>query len=212
MHKKICFAVLNFVAVVFTVGCAEPMPIRANYLPVDYAVAHAEPGMEADGIVGRDEGMVPATGAEVGTEKPNTVLYEPVDGFDFASPPAMLDIEEMVEGFDILSQKTSSKTCPCPAELSLQPAVFVEDTGKSKPNRQAKKQLSGVVNVNTAPVETLVLLPGIGPSLAERIVEFREKRKFTQVVHLRRVKGIGRAKFEKLKDYITVSGETTLSR
>lgn len=213
MRKMICFAVLNVIlAVVLTAGCAEPMPIRANYLPVDYVAAHPESERESTGLVVEEHDPVMAIDSESGTERRDTVLYEPVDGFDFVTPPAMLDIEEMSEGFDILSQKKSVKTCPCPADSSLQPVVFEGEGTRTKSNRQAKKPLSGVVNVNTAPVETLVLLPGIGPSLAERIVEYRAKRKFTQTVHLRRVKGIGRAKFEKMKDYITVSGETTLSR
>ena len=215
MRKMLSFAVLNVVvAVVFNAGCAEPMPIRANYLPVENSSAQHQSVIESAGFVSEEDEVMAAlvNDFEAGSDKADTVLYEPIDGFDFVTPSELLDIEEMADGFDILSQNKPSKTCPCPSESSLQPVVFMGNTNKSKPVRQAKKSLSGVVNVNTAPIETLVLLPGIGPSLAERVVEYRAKRKFTQTVHLRRVKGIGRAKFEKLKEHITVDGETTLSR
>jgi competence protein ComEA len=70
----------------------------------------------------------------------------------------------------------------------------------------------GVVNINTASMHQLELLPGIGPSRASRIVSFRLLKPFRRVVELTRVKGIGRKTVRKLKVYLTVEGPTTLSR
>jgi len=51
----------------------------------------------------------------------------------------------------------------------------------------------------------LELLPGIGPSFAKRIVEYRETNgNFAAIEGITGVKGIGPATFEKLKDHITV--------
>lgn len=61
------------------------------------------------------------------------------------------------------------------------------------------------ININTAYSSDLVLLPGVGKVMAERITEFREERgRFNRIEDLMRVKGIGEKKFEKLKNYITV--------
>jgi len=62
------------------------------------------------------------------------------------------------------------------------------------------------VDLNTATLEDLIQLPGIGPSLAERILEYRETHgPFHSVEDLLNVKGIGPAKLEQLRPYITVT-------
>lgn len=69
----------------------------------------------------------------------------------------------------------------------------------------------GVVNVNTATVDQLAFLPRIGPSVASRIVEFREENgSFKAPSDLLLVKGIGDRTFELIEPYVAVSGETSL--
>src|SRR5262249_1876023 len=64
---------------------------------------------------------------------------------------------------------------------------------------------SGLVNLNTATLEQLQTLPGVGPVLAERIVDFRERNGgFHSVDDLRKVTGIGDARFTELKARVTV--------
>jgi comEA protein len=61
------------------------------------------------------------------------------------------------------------------------------------------------VNINTAGKSTLASLPGIGPGIAERMVAYRsENGKFLTTGDLRKVKGIGKKKFEKILPYITI--------
>lgn len=61
------------------------------------------------------------------------------------------------------------------------------------------------INVNTATASDLELLPGIGPSLAQSIVEFRGNNgPFETVEDLLDISGIGPAKLEEIKDYIVV--------
>lgn len=74
-----------------------------------------------------------------------------------------------------------------------------------------KKQLSGVVNLNTATAAQLDLLPGIGEKAAKRIIEHRSKTPFAKVDDLKKVKGFGAKKLEKLKAFLTTSGPTTVA-
>ncbi len=61
------------------------------------------------------------------------------------------------------------------------------------------------INVNTATRKELVLLPYIGEVIAERIVNYRiENKGFKTENELLNVKGIGKVKFEKIKDKICV--------
>ena len=70
----------------------------------------------------------------------------------------------------------------------------------------AAKAASGPLNLNTATVAQLEALPGIGKSVAERILEYREKSGgFKKVEDLMNVRGIGEKSFLKLKPLITVS-------
>lgn len=56
------------------------------------------------------------------------------------------------------------------------------------------------VNINTAGIDSLLLLPGIGPAYAERILKRRQEvGRFTELNQLLEVKGIGPARFEKIR-------------
>ena len=66
-----------------------------------------------------------------------------------------------------------------------------------------------LVNLNTAGVQELTTLPGIGESLAKRIVDYRtEHGPFESPEALMEVSGIGEKKLEELRDYVTVAGES----
>ncbi|MDQ3020185.1 MAG: helix-hairpin-helix domain-containing protein [Bacteroidota bacterium] len=64
--------------------------------------------------------------------------------------------------------------------------------------------LAKSLNINTATKEELIDLPGVGESTADKIIVYREEKKgFKKIEDLMKVKGIGKKKFEKIKEYIT---------
>ncbi len=71
-------------------------------------------------------------------------------------------------------------------------------------------RLVGSVNVNTATVEELQLLPGIGESRARALIAEREQRGgFESVEELLEVRGIGQASLERMRPFVTTRGKTT---
>lgn len=71
----------------------------------------------------------------------------------------------------------------------------------------------GVVNVNSANTTQLALLPRVGPSVAQRIVDYRKQNgPFKKPEDLMLVQGIGEKTFQLLKPYVAISGETTLNQ
>ncbi|HEU4403020.1 MAG TPA: helix-hairpin-helix domain-containing protein [Candidatus Polarisedimenticolia bacterium] len=61
------------------------------------------------------------------------------------------------------------------------------------------------VNINSAGLDELMSLPGIGKAYAERIIEYREKNgPFKKLEDLLNVRGIGEKTFQKLKPRLTL--------
>lgn len=83
----------------------------------------------------------------------------------------------------------------------------VGDRGIRQPAEQNKRKSpppAHSININTAPKDSLMELPGIGEELAERIILYREDHgPFVSIEDLKNVKGIGHKKFEQLRPYIT---------
>lgn len=70
---------------------------------------------------------------------------------------------------------------------------------------ETKLKETGLVNLNTATQTELELLTGIGPSTANKIIEYREQNgKFTSIEELKEVPGIGESKYTAIENDITV--------
>lgn len=67
----------------------------------------------------------------------------------------------------------------------------------------SSKSEKGKININTADKKELDQLPGVGPALAERIIEYRNTNgPFKDITELKKVSGIGDAKYRQIKDKI----------
>ena len=68
-----------------------------------------------------------------------------------------------------------------------------------------KKEEKKLVSINSAGIEELTTLPGIGKTTAQKIIDYRlEKGSFLSLEELMNVKGIGKSKYEKVKGSITL--------
>jgi competence protein ComEA len=71
---------------------------------------------------------------------------------------------------------------------------------------------TGVININTADVAQLSLLPRVGAKAAQRIVDYRTQHgRFAKATDIMQVKGFGDKSYEKLSSYIAVEGQSTLT-
>ena len=77
-------------------------------------------------------------------------------------------------------------------------------------NLFAAEKFEGTVDINTASIEQLIQLPGIGPKKAEAIIEYRQKNPFKDLSELTEVKGIGPKLLEKLRPSVTVNQQAAV--
>ena len=76
-------------------------------------------------------------------------------------------------------------------------------------SRASRQPIIEKLELNRATEQEFEALPGIGPVLAERIVEYRQSRgAFRNVDQLRNVKGIGKKKFERIRTFVSVTSST----
>lgn len=128
----------------------------------------------------------------------NSRLYEAVrmaGGFSKEADPAYHNLARSIEDGERIYILSSSET----------KALTTEQQVAGEEGSAVSSQAKGLINLNTATAEQLMTLPGIGETRAADILAYRAQiGQFTDVEELMNVSGIGEARFEQIKDKITV--------
>lgn len=85
--------------------------------------------------------------------------------------------------------------------IRLGEEVIVSDIDNSDSNQD----MNGKINLNTASLEELETLPGIGNTRALEIISYREKTPFKNIEEIKNISGIGEKTYEKIKEKIIVN-------
>ena len=106
------------------------------------------------------------------------------------------EVENFLETKKIEEQKQS--ICK-DGEVVNGACINIESTNDSSPS------ISGKLNINTATVEQLQTLPGIGETKAKNIIEYRNTNgNFTKIEDILEVPGIGNSIYDQIKNLITI--------
>lgn len=85
---------------------------------------------------------------------------------------------------------------------TLTPIKSISNTPFDKPSCQKP------INIKTASISQLTQIPGIGPAIAQRIIQYRiENKNFTDLADIKKIKGIGDKKFKKIEKFITLKDQ-----
>lgn len=129
-----------------------------------------------------------------------------IDAINMAGPTGEADLDSI----KLASKVTDGQDIPVPFKAGIDPAAVGVTQGASTSAGISGRNVftapaDGLVNINTANQSELDTLPGIGPALAQRIIQYRETNGlFQSIEDLKNVSGIGDKNFENMKDKITV--------
>ena len=90
------------------------------------------------------------------------------------------------------------------SEMTPTTKTVLNDAKVVEESKMVDSTVKGLVNINTASIDELLTVSGIGKSKAEAIVAYRAKEKFKTIEDIKNVSGIGDALFEQIKNSITV--------
>ncbi len=114
-------------------------------------------------------------------------------------------INDVIEKAGGLLGDSDTKTVNLSQKVKDQMMIFIPKRGENVENRTLTNENSKVININNATKEELMKINGIGETKAKAIIKYREEKgSFSKKEDITKVRGIGKATFEKIKDEIDI--------
>ena len=197
MIKYISYA-LNIVLVSLIVFInLNNQQTKANTIIVEIKGAVKKEGVYEIGELARVNDLIEISGGLTDDADISTInLSKELKNEDVVIVYTKKEIEEAKKGSTVI--KYIEKECICP---KINNSACIDDIIS---NSQSIINNTGKVNLNTATLEELLTIPGIGESKAKLIIEYRAKKPFSSIDDIMNIKGISDGVFEKIKAYITI--------
>ncbi|TCS82013.1 helix-hairpin-helix domain-containing protein [Pectinatus cerevisiiphilus] len=157
-----------------------------------------------------DTSQAAATESNSPVEKSNGKIVVYVTGA--VNNPGVIELAEGARVIDAINKCGGMSESADPENINLamkitdgtQIKIPAKNSADATSSAHADKQ-SDKININYADESELDKLPGVGPAMAKRIMEYRQTEGlFQSLDDLKKVRGIGNAKFNTLKDKITL--------
>ena len=114
-----------------------------------------------------------------------------------------LQMTELPIVYEVPADSAAGVTLPDSTEKEEVKESVENKEKKEKKSKAKKKAPAFPININTASVEDLCFIKGVGPSLAKKIVEHREKKgNFRSAKDLEKVSGIGAKKRKSIEEFV----------
>ena len=177
----------------------------------------AEEDIVVDGASGIDDEQVGMSDYVENAENTGTKMYVDISGavvnpgvYEVGSQTRLFQVIEMAGGLtenaDVNSLNRAEIVCDGQkiiVGILGEPSAAVSESSGSQSAQSGIT--NGKVNLNLAGSATLQTIPGIGPSKADRIIDYRNTNgRFRKIEDIMNITGIGEKTFESIKDYITV--------
>lgn len=191
--KKIIYVVIVLLVLVLTINIKPSKALEINKIIVDIKGAVNNPGiyeLSSGSTVYDLIGMAGGLRSYADTSLIN--LSKRLSNEDVVIVYTIDEVTSFTSGNTAV--KVIEKECMCP---KIENVSCID----KKVNQVIE---IGMININIATLEELQKLPGIGEAKAKAIIEYRNKTPFSKIDDIMKVKGIGKAMYEKIKDNIRV--------
>lgn len=184
-------------------GSAPAQVVATDSDPMPYSGDQNRPGKVVVHVVG----CVNMPG--VYTLPTGSRVFEAIKAAGGAKPSANLQAINLAaraeDGSRIEVPSTQPSAPQAPTYATAATACATGASSAASTGGKLQKPGEGTVNINRAAVDEMQRLPGVGPSTAEKIVEYRSQiGRFTSPEQLMDVKGIGPKKLEKMRPFIAL--------
>ncbi|MBB4825785.1 competence protein ComEA [Sporosarcina luteola] len=148
--------------------------------------------------------------------KPSPVIVDVKGAVNYPGVYALSDEDRLIDAIEAAGgylPNADSRLLNHAMKLKDELVIYVPEVGEvleglpanTIGSERESSREDGTVNINTASEQELLTIPGIGPSKAAAIIQYREEHgQFPTEEALMKVSGIGQKTFEKLESFITI--------